>query len=157
GDWRSRCSIHSAHASHATHSAHAASGCRRILLGEIDDGCLACHHQPSNGCRVCDSNSNYGRGVNDTRIEHVHVLVVLRVVSHSSILERENFVDNHRSFFSSVGNNTVRWKSHSLAHDLHSSSLIRVQGRVGYELLESLAGVQQRRTTSCHDTAAHGS
>ncbi|GET93272.1 chaperonin HSP60, mitochondrial precursor [Leishmania tarentolae] len=127
------------------------------LFWSFNNGGLGRHHQARHRRSIADGHAHDAGGVDDASLEHVHVLVVQRIITGALLGSLQHLLHNNRTLLASVCSNLHSRQPDGIAHDGHTRALIARAMLVGEKLLQFLAGAQQSRATASHDALLHRS
>mmetsp|Transcript_7402 Transcript_7402/g.16123 ORF Transcript_7402/g.16123 Transcript_7402/m.16123 type:complete len:484 (-) Transcript_7402:344-1795(-) len=126
---------------------HAAHG--GLLRRGLRDHCLGGGHQGGHRGGIHQGSADDLGRVNDSLLEHVHVLTVLRIISHILIRLLQQLVHHHGPLPPGVAHNGRQGLLQRPPNNVHTHLLVRV-GHL--EAIQALGGVQQGGAAPGDDT-----
>jgi hypothetical protein len=146
---------HTTHASHTTHTAHATHG-RCLVLRSIDNHAFSGGKEGSNARGINKSSSDDLGRIKNTFLDHINVFVLGSIVTIVEVIDVlfQELTSNNGTFAASVVNNGSAWALDSLANDVDTQLLVKVDS---LNLIESLGSLEKSGTTSRDNTFLNGS
>jgi len=148
-------SHHSAHAAHAAHATGHAAHSGGTTFGRcVNDHGFSGDHKGCNAGGVNESSAHDLGGIDNTSFLHVNVFTLGGIETSLKISSLDEFVDNNGAFESCVLADSLGRDTASMLDDTNSDVLVKV---LALEVIKSLRGEEESRSTSWHDAFISGS